>query len=85
MYSRLSRNAETVVSDKEALFASAGGMAGSKRLEELGAAARQATRRARRWSWTILEVNFTLSSYPIKKAVQKHRFISRIQLPESHG
>ncbi|WP_256360189.1 hypothetical protein [Mesobacillus boroniphilus] len=27
--------------------------AGPKRLEELGAAARQATRGARRWSWTF--------------------------------
>ncbi|ESU30558.1 hypothetical protein G3A_21680 [Bacillus sp. 17376] len=42
-------------------------MAGPKRLEELGAAARQATRGARRWSWTILEVK-TIRSYLIKKA-----------------
>ncbi|MGV2940106.1 hypothetical protein AB5I83_10985 [Mesobacillus sp. LC4] len=48
MYSRLSRNAETGDSDKEALFASAGGVEVSeflggeldKRLEGLGAGAR---------------------------------------------
>ncbi|MEW8969654.1 MAG: hypothetical protein AB2411_03460 [Mesobacillus sp.] len=56
MYSRLSRNAETGDSDKEALFASAGGVEVSeflggeldKRLEELGAAARQAIRAAKK-------------------------------------
>ena len=57
-YSRLSRNAETGDSDKEALFASAGGVEVS---EFLGGDTRQATRGARRWSWTILEVNFILS------------------------
>ncbi|WLR55849.1 hypothetical protein LC048_02245 [Mesobacillus subterraneus] len=31
-------------------------LAGTKRLEKLGAAARQATRGARRWSWKILEL-----------------------------
>ncbi|ESU31122.1 hypothetical protein G3A_18355 [Bacillus sp. 17376] len=52
-YSRLSRNAETGGSDKEALFASAGGVEVS---EFLGGATRQATRGARRCSWTLLEV-----------------------------
>ena len=52
-YSRLPRNAETGGSDKEALFASAGG---AEVLEFLGGDTRQATRGARRWSWTILEV-----------------------------
>ncbi len=65
MYSRLSRNAETGDSDKEALFASAGGVGVSeflggeldKRLEKLGAAARQATRTAQAYaSCNILEV-----------------------------
>jgi hypothetical protein len=54
-YSRLLRNAETGDSDKEALFASAGGVEVS---EFLGGDIRQATRGIRRWSWTILEVNF---------------------------
>ncbi|WLR53877.1 hypothetical protein LC048_15360 [Mesobacillus subterraneus] len=49
MYSRLSRNAETGDSDKEALFASAGGVEVS---EFLGGDTRQATRGARRGSWT---------------------------------
>ncbi|MBT2693458.1 hypothetical protein [Bacillus sp. ISL-55] len=44
-YSRLSRNAETGDSDKEALFASAGGVEVS---EFLGGGTRQATRGARR-------------------------------------
>ncbi|WP_041967593.1 hypothetical protein [Mesobacillus selenatarsenatis] len=48
MYSRLSRNVETGDSDKEALFASAGGVEVS---EFLGGETRQATRGARRWSW----------------------------------
>ena len=52
-YSRLPRNAETGDSDKEALFASAGGVEVS---EFLGGETRQASRGARRWSWTILEV-----------------------------
>ncbi|MBT2694236.1 hypothetical protein [Bacillus sp. ISL-55] len=52
-YSRLSRNAETGDSDKEALFASAGGVEVSEFLE---GDTRQATRGARRWSWTFLEV-----------------------------
>jgi hypothetical protein len=60
MCSRLPRNAETGDSDKEALFASAGGVEVS---EFLGGITRQATRGATRWSWTILEVNFILS-YP---------------------
>ncbi len=55
MYSRLSRNAETGDSDKEALFASAGGVEVS---EFLGGDTRQATRVARRCSWTILKVLF---------------------------
>jgi hypothetical protein len=58
MYSRLPRNAETGDSDKEALFASAGGVEVSK---FLGGETRQATRGARRCSWTILKDNF----YPI--------------------
>ncbi|MFT9600711.1 hypothetical protein, partial [Mesobacillus sp.] len=49
MYSRLSRNAETGDSDKEALFASAGGVEVS---EFLGGETSQASRGARRWSWT---------------------------------
>ena len=48
-YSRLPRNAETGDSDKEALFASAGGVEVS---EFLGGDTRQASRGARRWSWT---------------------------------
>ncbi|WP_041966746.1 hypothetical protein [Mesobacillus selenatarsenatis] len=52
-YSRLTRNAETGDSDKEALFASAGRVEVS---EFLGGDTRQATRGARRWSWTFLEV-----------------------------
>jgi hypothetical protein len=55
MCSRLPRNAETGDSDKEALFASAGGVEVS---EFLGGTTRQASRGARRWSWTILKVNF---------------------------
>jgi len=58
MCSRLSRNAETGGSDKEALFASAGGVEVS---EFLGGETRQATRGARRWSWTFLELKFMLS------------------------
>jgi hypothetical protein len=58
MYSRLSRNAETRDADKEALFASAGGVEVS---EFLGGETGQTTRGARRWSWTILEVKFILS------------------------
>jgi len=50
MCSRLPRNAETGDSDKEAFFASAGGVEVS---EFLGGETRQATRGARRWSWTI--------------------------------
>jgi hypothetical protein len=46
-YSRLPRNAETGDSDKEALFASAGGVEVS---EFLGGDTGQATRGARRWS-----------------------------------
>ena len=53
-YSRLSRNTETGDSDKEALFASAGGVEVS---EFLGGDTRQTSRGARRWSWTILEVD----------------------------
>jgi hypothetical protein len=51
-YSRLPRNAETGDSDKEALFASAGGVEVS---EFLGGNTRQATRGVRRWSWTMIE------------------------------
>jgi hypothetical protein len=68
-YSRLSRNAETGDSDKEALFASAGGVEVS---EFLGGETRLATRGARRWSWTILEVNFILS-YLIKKKQRSYK------------
>ncbi|MBT2642567.1 hypothetical protein J7I80_10050 [Bacillus sp. ISL-41] len=50
-YSRLSRNAETGDSDKEALFASAGEVEVS---EFLGGETGQASRRARRWSWTLI-------------------------------
>ena len=48
-YSRLSRNAETGDSDKEAFFASAGGVEVS---EFLGGDTKQATRGTRRRSWT---------------------------------
>ncbi|WLR54426.1 hypothetical protein LC048_18605 [Mesobacillus subterraneus] len=51
MYSRLSRNGETGDSDKEALFASAGGVEVS---EFLGGETRHASRGARRWSWTLI-------------------------------
>ncbi|MCM3572959.1 hypothetical protein M3172_07115 [Mesobacillus subterraneus] len=54
-YSRLPRNAETGDSNKEALFASAGGVEVS---EFLGGETRQATRGARHWSWTIIEVKY---------------------------
>ncbi|WP_102260940.1 hypothetical protein [Mesobacillus jeotgali] len=64
MYSRLSRNAETGDSDKEALFASAGGVEVS---EFLGGETRQASRGARRWSWTFLEVR-NISIYVEKSA-----------------
>jgi hypothetical protein len=57
MYSRLSRNAETGDSDKEALFASAGGVEVS---EFLGGETRQAARGARRWSWTFLGIKFNI-------------------------
>ncbi|WLR57087.1 hypothetical protein LC048_09575 [Mesobacillus subterraneus] len=50
-YSRLSRNAETGDSGKEALFASAGGVEVS---EFLGGDTSLATRGARRWSWTLI-------------------------------
>jgi hypothetical protein len=63
MCSRLFRNAETGDSDKEALFASAGGVEVS---EFLGGATRLASRGARRWSWTFLEVKF-IHSYLAKK------------------
>jgi hypothetical protein len=53
-YRRLSRNAETGDSDKEALFASADGV---EVTEFLGGNTRQTSRGARRWSWTFLEVN----------------------------
>jgi hypothetical protein len=56
-YSRLSRNAETGNSDKEALFASAGGVEVS---EFLGGDTRQTSRGARRWSW----IKNTACSYP---------------------
>jgi len=58
MCSRLPRNEETGDSDKEAFFASAGGVEVS---EFLGGETRQVTRGARRWSWTFLEVNIMLS------------------------
>ncbi|MBT2684561.1 hypothetical protein [Bacillus sp. ISL-37] len=57
MCSRLSRNAETGDPDKEAHFASAGGVEVS---EFLGGETRQATRGARRWSW----IKKTTCSYP---------------------
>jgi hypothetical protein len=60
MCSRLTRNAETGDSTKEALFASAGGVEVS---EFLGGETKQASRGARRWSRTIFEVNF-LIPYP---------------------
>jgi hypothetical protein len=50
MNSRLPRNAETGDSDKEAFFASGGGVEVS---EFLGGATRQASRGARRWSWIM--------------------------------
>jgi len=56
-YSRLHRNAETGDSDKEALFASAGGVEVS---EFLGGDTRQASRGARRWSW----IKIPIWSYP---------------------
>ncbi|MBT2638553.1 hypothetical protein [Bacillus sp. ISL-45] len=60
MCSRLPRNAETGDSDKEALFASAGGVEVS---EFLGGETRQASRGARRWSW----IKTPICSYPHKK------------------
>ncbi|MBT2693746.1 hypothetical protein [Bacillus sp. ISL-55] len=62
-YSRLFRNAETGDSDKEALFASAGGVEVS---EFLGGETGQATRGVRRWSWTFLEVKLILAN-PLKQ------------------
>ncbi|MBT2683630.1 hypothetical protein [Bacillus sp. ISL-37] len=59
-YSRLPRNTETGGTDKEALFASAGGAEVS---EFLGGDTRQATRGARRWSW----IKKTIYSYPLMK------------------
>ncbi|WP_423409291.1 hypothetical protein AABM38_04275 [Heyndrickxia sp. MSNUG] len=58
MYSRLPRNAETGDSDKEAFFASAGGVEVS---EFLGGDTGQATRGARRWSW-IKQILLKLST-----------------------
>ncbi|MFT9600315.1 hypothetical protein [Mesobacillus sp.] len=58
MYSRLSRNAETGDSDKEALFASAGGVEVS---EFLRGETRHATRGARRCSRTFPGIKFNLS------------------------
>ncbi|WP_226644453.1 hypothetical protein [Mesobacillus subterraneus] len=55
-YSRLNRNAETGDSDKEVLFASAGGVEVS---EFLGGDTKQASRGARRWSWTFSEEIYT--------------------------
>ncbi len=76
MYSRLPRNAETGDSDKEALFASAGGVEVS---EFLGSGTRQASRGARRWSWTFLEVHFQLSHLPSNaKSEKKARFSSEL-------
>ncbi|CAM3975801.1 hypothetical protein METH109765_15600 [Mesobacillus thioparans] len=59
-YSRLSRNAETGNSDKEALFASAGGVEVS---EFLGGDTRQVTRGARRWSWIKKTYTATQTAY----------------------
>ncbi|MBT2683092.1 hypothetical protein [Bacillus sp. ISL-37] len=53
-FSRLSRNAETGDSDKEALFASDGGVEVS---EFLGGETRQASRGVRSRSWTIEKRN----------------------------
>ena len=77
MYSRLSRNAETGDSGKEALYASAGGVEVS---EFLGGDTRQATRGARRWSWTFLEVNFILSYFLEKAALHYLDLIIKILL-----
>ncbi len=68
--SRLPRNAETGDSDKEALFASAGGVEVS---EFLGGESRHATRGARRWSWTIL-VEKIILSYLLKKEFTMNSF-----------
>ncbi|MBT2685679.1 hypothetical protein [Bacillus sp. ISL-37] len=57
-YSRLPRNAETGDSDKEALFASAVGVEVS---EFLGGETRQATRGARRCSWTKKSASASVS------------------------
>ncbi|MCM3666778.1 hypothetical protein M3204_20410 [Mesobacillus subterraneus] len=54
MCSRLPRNAETGDSDKEALFASDGGVEVS---EFLGGDTKQATREARSRNWTKVNVN----------------------------
>jgi len=74
-YSRLSRSVETGDSDKEALFASAGGVEVS---EFLGGETRQATRGARRWSW----IKKTTRRYPqlynfITLNSKKHHSICR--------
>ncbi|MCM3125841.1 MULTISPECIES: hypothetical protein [unclassified Mesobacillus] len=53
MYSRLFRNAETGDSDKEALFASAGGVEVS---EFLGGDTKQSSRGTRRWIWTLTKM-----------------------------
>ncbi|WP_423410096.1 hypothetical protein AABM38_09210 [Heyndrickxia sp. MSNUG] len=58
MYSRLPRNAETGDSDKEAFFASAGGVEVS---EFLGGDTGQATRGARRGGW-IKQIRLELST-----------------------
>ncbi len=60
-YSRLPRNAETGDSDKEALFASAGGVEVS---EFLGGETRQASRGVRSRSWTQTEAS--LSAFAVK-------------------
>ena len=57
MCSRLPRNAETGDSDKEALFASAGGVEVS---EFLGGETRQTSRGDRCWSWTFFEFENTI-------------------------
>ncbi len=67
MYSRLSRNAETGDSDKEALFASAGGVEVS---EFLGGDTRQTSRGAMRWSWIFLEVK----DYPFFEKIKLHEY-----------
>ncbi|WP_214778657.1 hypothetical protein [Bacillus sp. ISL-45] len=73
-YSRLLRNAETGDSDKEALFASAGGVEVS---EFLGGDTRQATQGARRWSW----IKITSESYP--QLNNFYKFLNQAKRPRT--